>query len=132
GAVEKLYVCDFEGLRELRRKPNSEGATRVRGSVRYGFVATGFRGGNSGVHRRTLDSEFLYAAAQRVGMQIENLGSPTFTFSDPVCFLQHALDVSPFHLLQRRRIVDGVMGLEMVQVQACNFISWRRGRAGRG
>ena len=121
--MEKLYVCDFEDLRELLRKFASEGATRVRGSVRYGFVATGFRGRQSGVHRRTLDSEFLYAAAQRVGMQIENLGSPTFTFNDPVCFLQHALDVPPFHLLQRRRIADSVMGLLMAQALACNFIS---------
>lgn len=85
--MEKLYVSDFEGLRELLRKFASAGDTKDRGSVRYGFVATGFRGGQSGIHRRTLDSEFLHAAAQRVGMQIENLGSPMFPFNDPVCFL---------------------------------------------
>ena len=120
--MEKPYASDCEGLRELLRKVESEGATRLRGSVRYGFVATRFRGRQSGVHRRTLDSEFLDAAAQRVGMQFENPGSPAFTFNDPVRFPQHALDVPPFHLLQRPRIADRVMGLLMIQAQACNFI----------
>src|SRR6266852_9286980 len=122
-ACRKSYADDFEDLRELLRGLLSEGATKVRGSVRYGFVATGFRGRQSRIQRRTLDSEFLHAAAQRVGMQIENLRSSTFAFNHPVRFLQNALDVPPFHLLQRRRIACGIVRLEMVRSQVCNFIS---------
>src|SRR6266567_6126861 len=121
-ACRKSYVDDFEDLRDLPRGLLSEGATKVRGSVRYGFVATGFRGRRSRIQRRTLDSEFLHAAAQGVGMQIENLRGSTVAFNHPVGFLQNALDMPSFHLLQRRRIADRVMQLMMVQARACNFI----------
>src|SRR6266568_5208564 len=85
-ACRKSYADDFEDLRELLRALLSEGATKVRGSVRYTFVATGFRGRQSRIRRRTLDSEFLHAAAQRVGMQIENLRGSTFAFNYPIGF----------------------------------------------
>src|SRR5882672_11796087 len=115
GVCRKSYADDFEGLRELLRGLLSEGTTKGRGSVRYGFVATGFRGRQSRTQRRTLNSEFLHAAAQSVGMQIENLRGSAFAFNYPVGFLQNTLDVPPLHLLQGRRITDHVMRLVIVQ-----------------
>jgi len=118
----KIYAADFEGLRNLLRELLSDGPTKARGSVRYGFVATGFRGRQSGIQRRALDSKFLHAAAQRVGMQIQNLRSPAVAFNHPVCFLEDALDVPLFYLLQRRRLADRVTRLWMFQTQVYNFI----------
>src|SRR5882672_12558321 len=115
-ACKRSYADDFEDVRELLRELLSEGATKVRGSVRYGFVGTRFRGRQSRIQRGALDSEFFHAAAQRIGVQIENLCSPAIAFNHPVRFLQNALDVPRFDLFERRRIAGRIVRLEMVEV----------------
>src|SRR5208283_4902848 len=101
GKIErKSYAIYFDGLRELLRESPSEGTTKFRGSVCYGFAATRFRGRQSRVQGRTLDPELLHATSQSVGVQTENLRSPTFALNYPVCLFQNALDVAPFNMLQ--------------------------------
>jgi len=88
--ARKNYAIDVEGFRDSLRELLSEEATKFRGSVRRGFVATRFRGRQSSVQGRTLDPEFLHAASQSVGMQIENLRRPTFALNHSVRLLQNA------------------------------------------
>ena len=51
-------------------------------------------------------------------MKIEDLCSATFTFDNPVCFLQNAADVTSLNLLERRNSADGLFRFVPVQLTA--------------
>jgi len=70
-----------------------------------------FVAGKAGLSRRTIDSELLHAAAQRVGMQIENLRCPSVAFNHPVCFLQKRFGCAAVRLARANEIVDGAIRL---------------------
>ena len=52
---------------------------------------------------RPLDAEFFHPAAQRVGMQIKQLGRAFCAFDDPVGLVQNGDDVLPRYVLEARR-----------------------------
>ena len=50
-----------------------------------------------------LDTEFFHPAAQRVGVQIEQLGRAFCAFDDPVGLVQNGDDVLPRYVLEAGR-----------------------------
>ncbi len=49
-----------------------------------------------------LDTELLHAAAQGIGMETEDLGSPARSFNDPADALEHFYNVALFDVFEGR------------------------------
>src|SRR5215813_2374065 len=73
-------------------------------------VSTTYRGNKEGgwgkglrdVVVSTRDLQFLHAAAQGVGMQVEDLGGAVRSFDDPACLVEHRQDVALFDRCKRQ------------------------------
>src|SRR6266496_6071851 len=65
------------------------------------LLAARFRGGGIQSRNSAFNSELLHAAAQRVGMKVEHLGSAALAFDDPGSLLKYGLDVAFLDFFER-------------------------------